>query len=142
MDAFAAELMRTGHGDRTITLYDIRNELSKQYRDKRTQFESMVDEEKFYALTKETADTFHGGKLVMCRVVGIARRRPDKEQLDEANPVKDENTCLWICSFCKRCDFNELNQVFILFIYSIGTCIFLLLIRSSSKVACIKNIIV
>jgi transcription elongation factor SPT6 len=88
LDAFAAELLRTNHGNKSITLYDIRNELSKQYKDKRIQYQSMNEEERFYCLTKESPATFYVGKLVMCRVVGIARRRPNKEQLDEANPIK------------------------------------------------------
>ena len=88
LDAFAAELERTNHGNKTITLYDIRNELSKQYRDKRIQYQPMSDEERFNCLTKESPLTFYIGKLVMCRVVGIARKRPNKEQLEEANPIK------------------------------------------------------
>lgn len=115
MDAFAAELLRTGNGDKATTLYNIRHELSSRYRDLRTKFKPMSDERRFYVLLKETPETFYRGKLVTCRVVGIARRRPNKEQLDEANPLKDENTCMWICSFCKRADFNELSKVGVFF---------------------------
>jgi transcription elongation factor SPT6 len=111
LDAFAAELERTGHGNKITTLYDIRSELMKRYRDKRTPYAAMNEEERFYALIKETPATFYVGKLIMCRVVGIARKRPTKEQLDEANPIKDDNTLTWTCSFCKRNDFEEINKV-------------------------------
>jgi hypothetical protein len=111
LDAFAAELIRTGHGVKNLTLYDIRKELMFRYKDLRSDFITLSNEEKFYSLIKETPQSFHVGKLVLCRCVGIARRRPNKEQLDEANPIKDDNTCMWQCSFCKRNDFNELSQI-------------------------------
>ncbi len=111
LDAFAAELERTGNGKKNLTLYDIRKELMCRYKDKRTEFYPLSDEEKFYSFIKETPYSFYPGKLVTCRCVGIARRRPNKEQLDEANPVKDDDTCMWQCSFCKRNDFSELGQV-------------------------------
>jgi hypothetical protein len=47
----------------------------------------------------------------MCKITGIARKRPTKEQLEQAEPVRDDNTCTWQCSFCKRANFTELNQV-------------------------------
>jgi len=111
LDAFAEELIRTGHGIKNETLNDIRDELTFRYKDLRKEFHLMSEEEKFYSLIKETPNTFHQGKLIMCRCVGIARRRPNKEQLEEANPIKDDNTCMWQCQFCKRNDFGELGQV-------------------------------
>jgi len=111
LDAFAAELVRTGHGIKNLTLYDIRKELQFRYKDERSDFSTMSSEEKFYRLINENPQTFYVGKLVLCRCVGIARRRPNKEQLDEANPIKDDNTCMWQCSFCKRNDFSELSQI-------------------------------
>jgi transcription elongation factor SPT6 len=111
LDAFAEELLRTGHGNKIVTLYDIRQELNYRFRDKRVAFQSMSNEEKFYCLLNETPFSFHVGKLILCKVTGIVRRRPNKEQLDEANPIKDDNTCTWQCSFCKRNDFTELSKV-------------------------------
>lgn len=105
------ELVRTGHGNKNITLYDIRTELSNRYSDLRVTFKPMSPDERFYTLTKESPDTFYPGKLILCRVTGVVRRRPNREQLDEANPIKDDNTCMWQCSFCKRNDFSELSQV-------------------------------
>ncbi len=115
LDAFAEELMRTGHGNKITTLYDIRQELSYRYRDKRVPFKSLDPVQRFYLLLKETELTFHVGKLISCKCIGIVRRKPNKEQLDEANPVKDDNTCTWQCSFCKRNDFTELNKVWLHF---------------------------
>ena len=51
------------------------------------------------------------GKLVMCRVYGIAYKRPQGEQLDQANPVRNEETGLWQCPFCLKNDFPELSEV-------------------------------
>lgn len=50
------------------------------------------------------------GKLVMCRVTGIAYRKPKMEQLDKAEPHKDEETGTWRCSFCGN-GFGELSDV-------------------------------
>ena len=51
------------------------------------------------------------GKLVLGRVIGIAHRRPRGEQLDQANPVRNDETGLWQCPFCNRSDFPELSEV-------------------------------
>ena len=51
------------------------------------------------------------GKLVMCRVYGIAYKRPQGEQLDQANPVRNEESGLWQCPFCLNSDFPELSEV-------------------------------
>lgn len=56
------------------------------------------------------------GKLVLCVVTGIARKRPQGEQLDEANPVRNEETGLWQCPFCQKKDFPELSEVNMFFI--------------------------
>lgn len=111
LDAFAEELMRTGHGNKITTLNEIRQELNYRYRDKRTPFRSLDTNEKFYLLLKETEQTFRVGKMVACKCINIARRKPNKEQLDEANPIKDDNTFMWQCSFCKRNDFSDLSKV-------------------------------
>jgi transcription elongation factor SPT6 len=116
MEAFAEELRRTDYGEKAITLENIRFELKCRYMSTRTPYTSMSPTCRFYTLIKETeAETFRVGKLVACKCVGIVRRKPNKEQLDEANPVKDENTCMWQCSFCKRNDFAELNKVWLHF---------------------------
>jgi transcription elongation factor SPT6 len=111
LDAFADELKRTGHGNKNNTLYDIRSELSLCYRDARQAYRPMSLDERFYCLLNETPQTFYVGKLVLCRVLGIARRRPTADQLSSANPLRDDNTCMWQCPFCKRCDFRELMKV-------------------------------
>lgn len=51
------------------------------------------------------------GKLVLGKVIGIAHRRPRGEQLDQANPVRNDETGLWQCPFCNRSDFPELSEV-------------------------------
>ncbi|XP_064612097.1 transcription elongation factor SPT6-like [Liolophura sinensis] len=111
LDAFAEELERQGYGNRHITLYDIRAELNHRYKDLRTPYRSPTNEEKFHMLTKETPQTFYIGKLVLGRVVGIAHKRPQGDQLDRADPVRDEDTGLWQCPFCRRNDLPELSDV-------------------------------
>lgn len=43
--------------------------------------------------------------------LGIARRKPKSDQLDQANPVRNDETGLWQCPFCLQKDFPELSDV-------------------------------
>jgi len=65
----------------------------------------------FELLTKETQETFFVGKMVLSTVTGIARRKPQNDQLDKANPVRNDETGLWQCPFCFKNDFLELSDV-------------------------------
>jgi transcription elongation factor SPT6 len=47
----------------------------------------------------------------MCVVTGIAHKRPKGDQLDQANPVRNDETGLWRCPFCQKDDFPELSEV-------------------------------
>nr|MBE5727278.1 Spt6 [Cucujiformia] len=111
LDAFAEELERQGFGNKSITLYDIRAELNCRYKDLRTQFRSANAEELFDMLTKESPETFYIGKMLTAKVIGIARKKPQGEQLDQANPVRNDETGLWQCPFCLKNDFPELSDV-------------------------------
>nr|XP_014354517.1 PREDICTED: transcription elongation factor SPT6 isoform X2 [Latimeria chalumnae] len=109
LDAFAEELERQGYGDKHITLYDIRAELSCRYKDLRTQYRPPNTEEVFNMLTKETPETFYIGKLIICNVTGIAHRRPQGESYDQA--IRIDETGLWQCPFCQQDNFPELSEV-------------------------------
>uniref|UniRef100_T1GUP5 Transcription elongation factor SPT6 n=1 Tax=Megaselia scalaris TaxID=36166 RepID=T1GUP5_MEGSC len=111
LDAFAVELERQGFGNKSITLYDIRAELNSRYKDLRTPFKSANAEEMFDMLTKETPESFYVGKMVLATVVGLSYRKPQGEQLDNANPVRNEETGHWQCPFCLKDDFPELADV-------------------------------
>ncbi|KAL1488885.1 hypothetical protein ABEB36_014678 [Hypothenemus hampei] len=111
LDAFAEELERQGFGNKSITLYDIRAELNCRYKDLRTPYRSANPEELFDMLTKESPETFYIGKMVQATVIGIARRKPQGEQLDSANPVRNDESGLWQCPFCLKNDFPELSDV-------------------------------
>ncbi|KAL3310193.1 Transcription elongation factor SPT6, partial [Cichlidogyrus casuarinus] len=111
LDAFADELKNKGHGDKSITLYDIRAELNHRYKDLRQPFQSLNSEQIFIYATGETPETLHRGKLVECRVNSMAMRRPRGEQLDSANPQRSSDSGLWMCPFCRRNDFQQLNFV-------------------------------
>ncbi|GAB0093481.1 Transcription elongation factor SPT6 [Sergentomyia squamirostris] len=111
LDAFAVELERQGFGNRSITLYDIRSELNSRYKDLRTPYRSPTPEELFDILTKETPETFYVGKLILARVSAFSYRRPEGDQLDQANPVRNDETGLWECPFCHQNDFPELSEV-------------------------------
>jgi transcription elongation factor SPT6 len=104
-------LEKPGYGNKNKTLYDIRAELSKRYEDRREPYQPLDAEQLFYALIHETPRTFHAGKLVLARVLGIARKKPTAKELEESNPVRDEATLLWQCAFCRRNDFHEIGQV-------------------------------
>ncbi|XP_014252442.1 transcription elongation factor SPT6 [Cimex lectularius] len=111
LDAFAEELERQSFGNKSITLYDIRSELNHRYKDLRAPYKSPSPELLFGMLTKETPETFYIGKLVTATVTGISQRKPTKEQLDRAQPVKDDETGLWQCPFCLQNHFPELSEV-------------------------------
>ncbi|OAD54023.1 Transcription elongation factor SPT6 [Eufriesea mexicana] len=111
LDAFAEELERQGFGNKCITLYDIRAELNCRYKDLRIPYQSLNTEKIFDILSKETPETFYVGKLVLATVVGITRRKPQGDQLDQANPVRNDETGLWQCPFCLKNDFPELSEV-------------------------------
>ena len=99
------------YGDKRITLYDIRDELSSPYKERRTPYTPLSGEEKFILLTGETPDSLYEGKLLTCTVVGIVRRKTLREVLDRANPIKNERTLLWQCPFCLQSDFRDLSLV-------------------------------
>ncbi|XP_076244162.1 transcription elongation factor SPT6 isoform X2 [Calliopsis andreniformis] len=111
LDAFAEELERQGFGNKCITLYDIRAELNSRYKDLRVAYQPPSTEKLFDILTKETPESFYVGKLVLATVVGISHRKPQGEQLDQANPVRNDETGLWQCPFCLKNDFPELSEV-------------------------------
>ncbi|CAH2250199.1 transcription elongation factor SPT6 [Pararge aegeria] len=111
LDAFAEELERQGFGNKSITLYDIRAELNSRYKDLRVAYRSPTAEEMFDILTKESPESFHVGKMVLATVIGITHRRPEREKLDQANPVRNAETGLWECPFCRKNDFPELSEV-------------------------------
>ncbi|VDQ09654.1 unnamed protein product [Trichobilharzia regenti] len=111
LDAFAEELKRQEHGDKHITLYDIRKELNHRYRDYRDPYQSANPENIFSMVTHETPETLHVGRLVECRVLSVANRRPRPEQLDNANPSKNEVNGTWMCPFCRQDNFQLLNHV-------------------------------
>lgn len=111
LDAFAEELERQGYGNKSITLYDIRAELNHKYKDLRSPYRPSNAEEVFNMLTKETPETFYIGKLILTTAVGIARRKPKGEQLDNANPIRNDESGYWQCPFCMKRDFPELSEV-------------------------------
>ncbi|XP_054274705.1 transcription elongation factor SPT6-like isoform X1 [Macrosteles quadrilineatus] len=111
LDAFAEELERQGFGNKSITLYDIRAELNHRYKDLRQPYQSPNAMELFNMLTHECPETFYIGKMVQATVTGISHKKPDGEQLDQANPVRKEDTGLWQCPFCLKNDFPELSEV-------------------------------
>ena len=111
MDAFAEELERQGYGNKRTTLYDIRDELFGRYKDQRPPYREMSVDERFRLLTGETRETLHYGKLVTCVVTGFAYRKPNRDRLDSADPVKDDETGLWQCPFCTNNTFTDLSEV-------------------------------
>lgn len=111
LDAFAVELEKQGFGNKGITLYDIREELESRYKDKRNPYERPTGEQLFDMLTKETAETFYVGKMLSASVNGIQHKKPTSDQLDGANPARNEETGMWQCPFCVKNDFLELSDV-------------------------------
>ena len=104
LDAFADELERQGFGDKSITLYDVRNELNDRYKDLRVPYQQPSQEEIFNMVTKETPETLYIGKLFTASVTGFAYRKPQREQLD---PIRNELTGLWQCPFCFKLSYKS-----------------------------------
>lgn len=111
LDAFAVELERQGFGKKSITLCDIRKELNCRYKDMRPPFRSPSPAELFQIVTKETPETFYVGKMLLTTVKHFQRRKPQGDQLDNADPEENAETGLWKCPFCLKDDFPELSEV-------------------------------
>lgn len=111
LDAFAEELERQGYGNKRITLYDIRDELFGQYRERRLPYRALTVEERFRLLTGETSETLYVGKMVVCGVTGFANRKPPRDMIDQAQPVRNEETGQWQCPFCLQDTFPDLSEV-------------------------------
>ena len=99
------------YGNKRTTLYDIRDELFAPYKERRNSYTPLSAEEKFTLLTGETPDSLYEGKLMTCTVVGTVRRKPSRDTLDRANPIKNERTGYWQCPFCLKSDFRDLSLV-------------------------------
>lgn len=110
LDAFAEQLAKEGCGNKKITLYDIREELNHPYKDLRQTYK-LTAEDSFHLLTKESPETFYVGKLIIGTVINVYRRKPLQGSTDENNPVRNDETGLWMCPVCKKNDFLELNEV-------------------------------
>ncbi|CAF4632704.1 unnamed protein product, partial [Rotaria sp. Silwood2] len=110
LDAFAVELKNTMYGDQSITLYDIRAELTHRYKDVRVRYEPPSQVDLFHFITKETPATFHLGKLIQCQVFDFARRKPTPQQLEAAQPEKDEITGMLKCPLCHTERFHNVKE--------------------------------
>lgn len=71
----------------------------------------MSNEERFRLLTGETPQTLYYGKLITCAVTGFAYKKPTREELDSANPTRNDETNLWKCPFCLLDTFPDLSEV-------------------------------
>jgi transcription elongation factor SPT6 len=112
LDAFAEELARQNLGRKQTTLYDIRDELFGLYKERRKPYRSLTIEERFRLLTGETADSLQVGKLIMCTVSGIVRKKPTAEMFDNANAIiRNDQTNLYQCPFCMVGMFEDLSTV-------------------------------
>lgn len=111
LDAFAEELEKQGFGNKLMTLYDIRSELSSRFKDPRNPYTNPGHKELFELLTKETLDTLHIGKLVTVTVTKIARKLPAEDDIATATPVRSEETNLFSCPFCAKNTFEEITNV-------------------------------
>ena len=111
LDAFAEELEKQGYGNKIITLYDIRNELSSRFKDPRNMYQPPSDAKLFTLLTKETPETLHVGKLITVTVNRIARKVPQEDDIATATPNRSEETNLFTCPFCAKNTFEEISDV-------------------------------
>lgn len=112
LDAFARELERQGYGNKQITLYDIKDELLfGQYRERRSPYRTLTVEERFRLVTGETNESLYVGKMVVCTVTGFANRKPPRDMIDQAQPVRNDDSGQWQCPFCLQDTFPDLSEV-------------------------------
>ncbi|GMT19975.1 hypothetical protein PFISCL1PPCAC_11272, partial [Pristionchus fissidentatus] len=103
LDAFADELQRQGFGNKGLTLYDIRSELFCRYKDLRQNYQEPNANTLFGMLTKETCATLFTGKLVTGKVERVVFRRVNnREDSEQAEPIRDENSDMWKCAYCMK----------------------------------------
>ncbi|KAK0416608.1 hypothetical protein QR680_012588 [Steinernema hermaphroditum] len=110
LDAFADELARQNFGNRSITLYDIRAELTCRYKDLRLPYEPPDRTTVFYLLAKEAPETFCEGKLVCAKVQNVVHRKPKNEQ--PAGDLAVRHGEVFRCSVCYRTGFYDMPDVF------------------------------
>jgi transcription elongation factor SPT6 len=110
LDAFAIEMEHRGFGNKNITLYDIRAELSCRYKDLREPYRPPSPEEIFKMLSPESDKVFCVGKLIVGEVRGLQYGR--KPQGDDIQPSRDHDTGRWRCPFCRQSDFEDINDVY------------------------------
>lgn len=111
LDAFAEELARQGYGNKQITLYDIRDELINRFKDNRLPYNGISVENRFRLLTGETQQSLFNGKMITCVVTGYAFKKATREELDSANPTRNDETNQWKCPFCLNDNFLDLSEV-------------------------------
>ena len=56
-------------------------------------------------------ESLHEGKLITCSVVGIVRRKPNKEMTEQVNPMRVGDTPYWKCPFCLKSNFLNIGDV-------------------------------
>uniref|UniRef100_A0A914QKC9 Uncharacterized protein n=1 Tax=Panagrolaimus davidi TaxID=227884 RepID=A0A914QKC9_9BILA len=88
LDAFAIEMEHRGFGNKNITLYDIRAELSCRYKDLREPYRPPSPEEVFKMLSPESDKVFCVGKLIVGEVRGLQYGR--KPQGDDIQPSPEQ----------------------------------------------------
>ena len=87
------------------------DELFGQYRERRPPYRSLSVEERFRLLTGETNDSLYVGKLVVCNVTGFANRKPPRDVIDQAQPVRNDKIGQWQCPFCLQDTFLDISEV-------------------------------
>ncbi|KAI0979818.1 hypothetical protein GJ496_000989 [Pomphorhynchus laevis] len=108
LDAFAAELSRTGYGNKSITLYDIRSELINRFNDIRPPFKVLSDIDLFYSILRESPETFNIGTHVNVQVVQVITRSPNSEDVENLNPIQNDDGSVH-CPYCIEKINNQLD---------------------------------
>ncbi|EFX68611.1 hypothetical protein DAPPUDRAFT_10253, partial [Daphnia pulex] len=88
---------------------------SRVHPDGRLPYQRLSSEDVFFMVMKETPRSFFIGKLVSATVISFQRRKPEREELDRANPNRNETTGLWQCPFCRKNNFTDATKVSIHF---------------------------
>lgn len=111
LDGYAATIYETRNYRAQCLINQIKKELQDPFGDVRPKFAGLTNEELFFILSGECADTFGVGTVAEFTVAKFVHKKPATNELDDAKPKRNEQTGYFICPFCLVDNFAELNDI-------------------------------
>lgn len=112
LNTYAAEIQNNGLGDKMRTLTDIKHELASPFADNRQSYHGVSPKELFKMFNHESLQMLSIGKIVIAKVIGFRFSRLNEEDKHDLNPLHNEITSKWMCTFCKVISIPSLMIIF------------------------------